>query len=94
MTDYVKQLTNPRNPSEFREAERLLGQFDTDTVTSGGIVRWKSNGQVPPQDVLDLWVQAGMIGRNLAVASAVVRASETAKFARLSPSTSRAASGR
>lgn len=38
-----------------REAERLLDKFDDATVDSEGVARWKSNGSVPPDDILALW---------------------------------------
>ena len=28
-------------------------------VDANGVVRWKSNGEVPPQDVLEIWADAG-----------------------------------
>ena len=45
-----------------REDDRLLAKFATDAkVGRDGVVRWNSNDQVPPQDVLDLWAGHGKI---------------------------------
>lgn len=56
MTDYIRQYQNPRFPHEQRETERLIEKFDSDAnVSADGVVRWNSNGSVPPQDILDLW---------------------------------------
>lgn len=37
------------------ESERMVRAFDTDTYKEDGVIRWKSNGRVPPQEVLDFW---------------------------------------
>lgn len=43
-------------PHPFRRnAENLALKFDTDTVKIEGVIRWKSNNHVPPQEVLDFW---------------------------------------
>ena len=58
MTNYIKQLD-----SEFQnfrdEANRLIEKFDVDAYVQHGVVRWKNNDRVPPQDVLDLWQHVG-----------------------------------
>lgn len=61
MTDYVKYHEDPNAPIwAKRDAERLLGKFATDaTVDQNGIVRWNSNGRVPPADILALWAHVG-----------------------------------
>jgi hypothetical protein len=62
-----------------RENERLIAKFDADaTVDALGVVRWKSNNNVPPNDVLTLWHAANK-PFNLAL-STQVRTDETAAF--------------
>lgn len=41
------------------EKQRLIEKFDNDTIIEKGVIRWKSNNQVPPDDVLQVWVEAG-----------------------------------
>jgi hypothetical protein len=60
MTDYIRQLENPRFAFEKQEAERLVHSFDEAEVKDG-VVRWKSNGSVPPNDVMDLWEYVGKV---------------------------------
>lgn len=38
---------------------KLIAQFDTDATVKEGIVRWNSNNQVPPDEVLQTWESAG-----------------------------------
>lgn len=59
MTDYVRQYETPRFPFERQEAERLIANFDKGASLVEGVVRWNSNGRVPPRDVLDLWKHVG-----------------------------------
>lgn len=79
MTDYIRQYQNPRFPHEQRETERLIAQFDTDaSVSADGVVRWNSNGSVPPQDILDFWAH---LQKPFDLArSAAVRSEELDKF--------------
>lgn len=56
---YIEGL-NYQLPHPFRaDAERLAQQFDTMTYKVDGIIRWKTNNAVPPQDVLDFWKHIG-----------------------------------
>jgi len=66
-------------PHPFRaDAERLRIQFDTDTYKDAGVVRWRSNGVVPPQEVLDFWKH---IGKRFNMAKSVAaRSRETKEF--------------
>lgn len=58
MTDYIASLNG--NGPYRGEAERLIADFDTQaTVDAAGVVRWNSNNQVPPEDVLELWAHVG-----------------------------------
>lgn len=41
------------------QADRLLYSYDNETIKQDGIIRWRFNGQVPPQDVLDFWKHVG-----------------------------------
>jgi hypothetical protein len=43
------------------EKQRLIEKFETSTVIENGVVRWKSNSQVPPDDVLEVWTDAGLV---------------------------------
>lgn len=46
---------------DWRQAERdrLCARFDTDVFVFNGVARWKTNWDVPPADVCDLWEKAG-----------------------------------
>lgn len=57
MTNYVRAIAE--NNCYRGEAERLIAKFDTGATVVDGIVRWNSNNQVPPTDVLDLWKHVG-----------------------------------
>lgn len=47
-------------PHPFRrQAEDLAVKFDRDTYKVDGVLRWKSNNLVPPQDCLDFWKHIG-----------------------------------
>jgi hypothetical protein len=55
MTDYVKALHEPTHVYH-REAVRLADQLKDEghSTLSGGVIRWLSNGNVPPSDVVAL----------------------------------------
>lgn len=55
---YIKGLTSQHN---FRkqESERTANQFDTDAYVKDGVVRWKSNNNIPPKDILEFWQYLG-----------------------------------
>lgn len=38
---------------------RYSREFDTEAYVGNGVVRWRSNNQVPPAEVLNYFVQAG-----------------------------------
>ena len=59
MTDYIKYYTNPSFPFQQQEAERLITKFEGETTVIDGVVRWVSNGSVPPEDILELWSFVG-----------------------------------
>lgn len=87
MGEYVDALTGKWDdrfhPSvvaqQQKRAQDLIAMFDTDaTVDAGGVVRWNSNNQVPPKDVLELWQYVGKpFGYE---ASLQVQEAETAAF--------------
>lgn len=55
MMDYIVAY-EARDHVYHREAVRLVGKFETDAhVDERGVVRWSSNEQVPPMEVLALW---------------------------------------
>ena len=58
-SEYVSGLLAPRHEFQQRDAMRILDQFDTKTEVRDGVVRWRSNDQVPPQACLDLWKFVG-----------------------------------
>jgi hypothetical protein len=53
---YIEGL-NYELPHPFKkQSDRLDKEFDTDaTVDSDGVARWKSNNNVPPNDILEFW---------------------------------------
>lgn len=49
-----------KNPHPFRtDAEKMLDAFHTDVYIKNGVVRWKSNQNVPPSDILEFWNYIG-----------------------------------
>lgn len=43
-----------------KKAKESLAMFHDDKIyLENGIVRWKSNGRIPPDDLLELWHYAG-----------------------------------
>lgn len=50
------ELPHPARAS----SNRLLEQYETDAYKdNNGVLRWKSNNHVPPQEVLDFWKYVG-----------------------------------
>ncbi len=54
MTNYIKAIQD-KSGVYHREAKNLVSKFIDDATVTDGIVRWNSNDNVPPTDVLDLW---------------------------------------
>lgn len=78
MTDYVRAYRNS-NDVYHREAVRLATNFPIDaTIDHDGVIRWNSNGHVPPADCVDLAIHIGL-PVSLA-ASTAARDKETAEF--------------
>jgi hypothetical protein len=55
VSEYLNELLAPRHAFQQCDAMRMLDQFDTKTAVRDGVVRWRSNGQVPSQACIDLW---------------------------------------
>jgi hypothetical protein len=55
-------------------------RHDMHAVVTDGIVRWDSNGQVPPKDVVEEMLAGQAITTNEYLASGRARDTETAKF--------------
>lgn len=53
MNPYIKHYQNKANML-YTESLRVKNLF-TDTIVYNGIARWKSNGNIPPQDILEFW---------------------------------------
>ena len=53
MTNYVKAINDPSNVYH-REATRVAAKLDTDATISDNVMRWKSNNNVPPKEIIDL----------------------------------------
>ena len=55
MPDYIRQYTDPSFPHERDEAIRLANDLINETsITPEGVIRWNSNGRVPPKEVVEL----------------------------------------
>jgi hypothetical protein len=52
MPDYCAAYQNPEHPY-YREAKTLVTQISDEANYSNGVMRWKSNDQVPPTDVVE-----------------------------------------
>ena len=53
---YLNDLQNYSEEHIFhKDAIRVANQFETDAYVINGVVRWKSNNNVPPKEVLELW---------------------------------------
>lgn len=55
---YVKDLSDPREWVR-KEAERAIRSL-SDTTRQGGVLRWKRNGSVPPEEMLELAQHVGV----------------------------------
>lgn len=54
-SSYIDSWEAPRHDWERREAEVVAERFDTEATVTDGVVRWDSNGRVPPASVLEFW---------------------------------------
>lgn len=59
MQRLTREYLGEFGPFFQREATRMADKFDTDAYVKNGVVRWKSNDQVPPDDILELWEHCG-----------------------------------
>ena len=55
MTDYITALGNPTNPYH-REAKTLVEKLKHEATITNGVIRWNSNGSVPPVECVALAV--------------------------------------
>ena len=63
---------------QLAEPVQAAVKFDSDAAVTDGVVRWVSNGRVPPQEILDLW---SFLDKPFnPVKSAEIRGSETRAF--------------
>lgn len=59
MTDYVRNLTSPQR--YFRdEAERMARMLRTQATVKDGVIRWKSNDWVVPEECALLAKEIGL----------------------------------
>lgn len=42
-----------------KDAIKVIEKFNTDAYIKDGVVRWKSNNAVPPNEILELWAYVG-----------------------------------
>jgi hypothetical protein len=49
-----RRLINPQTKLDWQDVERILALW-ADAIVENGIPRWRSNQQVPPLDILDVW---------------------------------------
>lgn len=52
---YIEGLKFPLGHPFRDNAERLKDAFEKEAFVLDGVVRWRSNGMVPPEDVLEFW---------------------------------------
>lgn len=83
MTDYVAAYMN--SMSHYNgEAIRLAASIRNDATITDGVIRWNSNGRVPPMDVVAFAAHLNTIGslhQTVSVdASAAARDAETSAF--------------
>lgn len=55
MERLLREYLGQCGPFFQKEATKVAGKFYTDAYVINGVVRWKSNDQVPPADILELW---------------------------------------
>lgn len=77
---YAWQKWNKETDFWVQDKEKGRENFKKALVTSSGVVRWKSNGSVPPADCLGDWYDLGLLTDRELEASTVMREAETAKF--------------
>jgi len=76
---YIRKYENPGSTMDREDVERLLAWIEEGADFTGGVMRWQSNGQVPPADVVAF---AAHVGFNVDVeASRSARDEEFHRFA-------------
>lgn len=60
MTDYIKMYENTNRPKfETEEIDRLIRNLRWNATYTNGIIRWKSNNSVPPQEIVEFAAHLG-----------------------------------
>lgn len=59
MSRLTDGLNYPRGHVWREETERAISSFEGTVKLEGGVLRWASNGRVPPVELLDLWREVG-----------------------------------
>ncbi|WP_199032189.1 hypothetical protein [Ralstonia sp. ASV6] len=57
-SSHVRALSTARIFEVAEPVQNAVG-FESDAAVTDGVVRWNSNGRVPPQEILDLWAFLG-----------------------------------
>ena len=60
MTNYIEMLEKPRYGFERDEALRLAETLRNKTTIENGVIRYNSNGQVPPAECVALAIHIGL----------------------------------
>lgn len=60
MNRYIDGLKYPQRHPFREDSDRILDQFHIDTKVENGIVRWESNNNIPPREVLEFWNYANL----------------------------------
>lgn len=77
---YIDQYVNPRFAFERRESERLKEKLENAATIDGptGVIRWDSNGSVPPADCVKF---AAFLGLDVDIAACdAARDEDTRRF--------------
>lgn len=59
MNTYIRGLMYQTGHPLREQSNRLSEKFKTDVYKEQGVLRWKSNRRVPPQDILEFWKHVG-----------------------------------
>jgi hypothetical protein len=54
LTDYLGDNKYWKN-----DATKIIDKFENNAFVLDGVVRWKTNNRVPPQDILEIWNHVG-----------------------------------
>ena len=59
MSAYIRMYAAPRYLVERKKAADMAAQFENEATVIDGVVRWNSNDQVPPDEIIDFWAYLG-----------------------------------